>query len=331
MKANSLTERALEIISLQGKGALDEACRTILDFDYGDETVNAAARYYARATLARVLPIFPALLWLSCKAVGGSPEKTNSLAPPLMIITASGDIHDDVIDRSKRKCRRKTVFGRYGREVAILVGDAFLMQGLAILNRSQDLSLQQKQTLFDLTEKSLFESIRAELAETRLWKKRDVTPQEYFEVIKLKGSVAELVCRIGGVVGCADEKALAEISRFGRVIGVLSSVKDEFMDMQNLPELRHRVKYELPPYPVIYASQNPLIKKKIEPAFKRREPLKKDLQSMAETVLKSEEVKKLKAELAELGKRELEENSLLKDYEKAEEAAVVLRALAAEM
>lgn len=330
MKANSLTERALGIVRLHGKRALDEACRRILKSDYGDETVNDAAKYYAQVTLARVLPIFPTLLRLSCKAAGGNPEKTNSLAPALMIITASGDIHDDVVDRSKRKCRRETVFGRYGREVALLVGDAFLIQGLTILNGCRDLSVEQRQAIFDLTEKSMFESIKAELVETRLWKKRDVTPQEYFEVINLKGSVAELVCRIGGVVGCADEKALAEISRFGRVIGVLSSVKDEFMDMQNLPELRHRVKYELPPYPVIYASQNPLIKKKIEPALKRREPLKKDLQSMAETVLKSEEVKKLKAELAELGKRELEENSLLKG-ERASEAAVILRALATEM
>ncbi len=331
MTYNSLTDHALDIIRLHGKQVLDQACRKILESDYGDEALNAAMKYYAQSTLQNVLPIFPTLIHVSCAAVGGNPEKTKSLATPMMLITASGDIHDDIIDKSKRKLRRKTVFGKYGKEMAILVGDTFLIEGVTLLNNvCGDLLSEQRKTIFDLVEKSMFESIKAELVETRLWKTPEVTPQEYFEVLKMKGSVAELQCRVGGIVGCANGNALSEIARYGRVIGILSSVKDEFMDMNNFPELKHRLKHELPPYPVIYARQNKLLRKKIDPLINRKEPLKKNLQLMADLVLNSKEIQKLKAELAELGQKELKENSLLK-AEKGNEAAILLQALACEM
>ncbi len=331
MDSDSLTDSALDMISRHGKWVLNQACRKILDSDYGNETLNAAMKYYADSTLRNVLPIFPTLLYLSCEAVGGEPEKTKSLATAMMLITASGDVHDDVIDKSKRKVRRKTVFGKYGKEVALLAGDAFLIQGITLLNNDcTDLPVEQRKIISGLVEKSMFESIKAELLETCLWKKDDVTPKEYFEVVKMKGSVAELQCRIGGVVGGAGEKALDAIARYGRVIGTLSSMKDEFMDMKNFPELRHRVKNELPPYPVIYACQNPRLKKQINPLISGKWPRKRDLQLMANLVLDSEEVQKLKAELAELGRRELKENSLLRN-DKGKEAAILLQALAYEM
>ncbi len=331
MTYNSLTESALDIVCRHGKHVLDQACRIIVESDHGDDALNAAMKYYVESTFRRVLPIFPALIHLSCAAVGGNPEKTKPLATALMLITASGDIHDDIIDKSKRKLRRKTVFGKYGKEVALLTGDAFLIQGVTLLNSAcGDLPSEQGKTIFGLVEKSMLESIKSELLETRLWKKQNVTPQQYFEVLKMKGSVAELQCVVGGIVGCADGKALSEVASYGRTIGVLSSVKDEFMDMNNFPELRHRLAHELPPYPVIYACQNKRLKKQVGSLVSSKEPLKRDLQRLADLVLNSAEIQKLRAELAELGKKELRGNSLL-NAEKGKEAALLLQALACEM
>jgi geranylgeranyl pyrophosphate synthase len=332
MPTESLTKIAINIIDKRGKFALDEASRIILQCEYDKGIISGALKYYAQAIFPRVLPIFPALIYLSCKAVGGKPEKTKSLAAAMMLVTASGDIHDDIIDKSTHKFRRKTVLGKYRKDVALLAGDALLIQGATLLqNNYESLSVDQRKAIADLINKSMFELVEAEATETRLWKKADVTPQEYFEVIRQKGSIAELHCKIGGIIGCADEKALEDLTDYGRVIGILSTVKDEFMDMLNFSEFQHRINNEMPPYPMLYAFQNKRLKKEIMPIITKTGFSKKDLLFIANTILNSVEVKKLKAELRELGENELTKNPLLKDNESGKEAAVLLQALAIEL
>jgi heptaprenyl diphosphate synthase len=332
MKSEPLTEIALNIIDKRGKLALNEASLEILQYRYADGIISEALKYYAKAIFPRVLPIFPALIYLSCNAVGGEPEKTKPLATAMLLITASGDIHDDIIDKSSHKLHRKTVFGKYGRDIALLAGDALLVQGMTLLQTNcESLPIDQRKAITNLIAKSMFEIVEAEAAETCLWKKVNVTPQEYFEVIRHKGSVAELHCKIGGILGCADKMALGNITNYGRIIGILSTMKDEFMDMLNYSELDHRIKNEMVPYPLLYALQNDKFKKQIMPFITKDDFSKKDLTFIAKSTFKSIEVKKLKAELRELGENELASNILLKRNEKENEATVLLQALAIEL
>lgn len=303
MQSEPLTEIALNIIDRRGKFALEEASQQILQHRYDGGIISEALKYYAKSIFPRVLPIFPTLIYLSCKAVGGEPENTKFLAPAMLLITASGDIHDDIIDKSPTKFHRKTIYGKYGGDVALLAGDALLAQGMTLLqNNCNALEVDKRKTISDLITKSMFELVEAEATETLLRKKPSVTPQEYFEVIKHKGSVAELHCRIGGILGCAGEKALDDITRYGRAIGILATMKDEFMDMLNFSELQHRIKNEMVPYPLLYAFQNEKFKERIMQIIDKPDFSKKDLPPIAESTFNSDEVKELKAELRELGK-----------------------------
>ena len=107
-------------------------------------------------------------------------------------------------------------------------------------------------------------------------------------------------------------------------------MKEEFIDMQNMPELRHRINYELPPYPIIYALQDDTLKKQVI-TFISKKASGKDLQIMADIVLNSRAVQRLKSEMAELGQRELTQNTLLKDNAKGKDAVLLLRALSTEI
>ena len=51
----------------------------------------------------------------------------------MAMIAAAFDIHDDIMDNSKRKHDHMTVFGKFGSEISILLGDAFLIKGLTLL------------------------------------------------------------------------------------------------------------------------------------------------------------------------------------------------------
>ena len=332
MKPNSLTENALKIIDNRGKFAIEGASEKILQNQFGEGIISSALEYYAKTVLPAVLPIFPALIYLSCKAVGGNPKKTKNLAVFIMLVTSSGDIHDDIIDNSTHKFRRKTVFGKYGRDVALLAGDVLLIQGMTLLQKNYDsLTTKQKTNIADLINKSMIEIVKAESLESSLWMKADVTPQEYYEVINLKGDIAELHCKIGGIIGCADENALDDIARYGKVIGILSTMKEEFTDLLNPSELKHRIRKELPPYPMLCALQNDNIKRQIIPVTGKTKLSHKDLQFISKTVLTSMEVKKLKGELRELGENELASNKLLKNNGAAEELAILIEALTAEL
>lgn len=331
MQIGPLTEIAIDIIDKRGKFASDEATKKILEHRYNDGIISEALNYYANTIFPRVLPIFPALINLSCKAVGGKPEETRPLAVAMMLITASGDIHDDIIDRSTSKFQRKTIYGKYGKDIALLAGDALLVYGMSLLQTIEPLTIDQKEAITNLITKSMFELAEAEANETRLWKKDNVTPQEYFEVIRGKGSVAELHCRLGGILGRADDTSLELLANYGRTIGILATMKDEFVDILNFSELKNRMHNEMLPYPIVYAFQNEVLRKQIRPIIMKYSFSKEDHSFIIKTILDSLEIKQLKTEMEGMGVIELTNNPLLKESTRGKEAALLLQALAAEL
>jgi len=330
MNATSLTQNAMNIIQSRGQFGLLHACKKIMANQYDNGTVCEALHYYAQTVLPNVLPIFPALIYLSSKASGTIPKNLQPVATAMLLITSSGDIHDDIVDNSTRKFSRKTVVGKYGRDIALLAGDLLLIHGMSALQNECNLSNEQKKMLLDLVTASMVEIVKAEAREASLWQKADVTPEEYFEVIKLKGGVAELHCKIGGIISGGDEEIIDDLARYGRVIGILSTLKEEFVDMSSSVELDHRIKRELPPYPMLCALQNKASNYAL--AFARRDKFfLKDLRRVSETVLGSLEVEELNAEFREFGRKELADNQLLKGNERAGELVVLLEASTEEL
>ncbi|MCL4429890.1 MAG: polyprenyl synthetase family protein, partial [Chloroflexi bacterium] len=150
MNKGTLTQNAIGIVTRAGQFAQLQACQKILENKYDNGTVCEALHYYAKTVLPKVLPIFPALICLSSKAVGANPENARSIATALLLITASGDIHDDIVDNSTRKFERKTVVGKYGKNIALLAGDALLIQGTTTLqNECRILPSEQSKEIAD--------------------------------------------------------------------------------------------------------------------------------------------------------------------------------------
>ncbi|HSV48955.1 MAG TPA: hypothetical protein VLH35_01450, partial [Candidatus Acidoferrales bacterium] len=100
MKAGALTHQALNLIKTTGQPALRQACKNILTNHYDQGVVCEALHYYATEVLPRILPIFPTLIQLSAQTAGATPANTEPIAASMLLITASGDIHDDIIDNS---------------------------------------------------------------------------------------------------------------------------------------------------------------------------------------------------------------------------------------
>jgi len=193
---SELMETVKGIIEKRGRDAIEQARKEILDSQYDSGAISSALKYFARVTLKGGLPVFPALISLSCEAVGGKTEKTTSIGAALTLIAGTADIHDDIIDQSTVKYSKKTVLGKFGADVALLAGDALLTQGLMLLHKEcESLPKEQKETILNLLFQAFIKISQAEAAETKLMKRLDVPPEKYFEIIRMRAVVPELHCK----------------------------------------------------------------------------------------------------------------------------------------
>ncbi len=250
----------------KGGAAMKNARKKILQTYKDNSNSSQALRYFSKVTLHSALPVFPALLSMSCEAVGGDPEKTIPFGEAIVLISAAADIHDDVIDQSLIKGPKQTVLGKFNAGTAILAGDILLVQGLKQLTEAaESLSKAQSRDIIKSVSEAVFEICTAESLEVQLHNRFDVLPAEYLEIIRLKAVVPSLSMKIGATIGNGSDEAVRSLAEFGRIYGINSLIIEEFIDLLDTEELKNRLKNECPPLPIIYALQNPQIKTKLLP------------------------------------------------------------------
>ncbi len=325
---SELMETVKNIIEKRGKEALEKAQKEILSLPYDGGIVQKALRHFARVTLRGALPVFPALISLSCKAVGGKTEKTVSIGAAMTLIAAAADVHDDVIDKSVVKGSKPTVFGKFGKDIAILVGDALIIQGLMLLHKEcESLAKSQREIMLYLVSHASFEISHAEAIETKLRKKFDLQPQEYFEIIKMKAVVPEIHSRIGAILGNGDARAIETMGHYGRTFGILSTIREEFIDLLEYPEFQNRLRNECLPLPMIYALQNLKIKTTISPFLQNEKVDKRSFSKMTEIVMNSQEVQELKEKMNSMVREEVKRLTTIKNLEIRKELEITARAM----
>jgi len=227
----------------------------------------------------------PTLLSLACEAVGGKPEETTPIAVPLILISGAIDIHDDIIDESKMKNGRVTVYGKFGKDIAILVGDALLFKGLILLsNVIKEMEQEKGLAISNVLKNMLFELGDAEAMELKLRKRFDVSPNEYLAIIEKKAADVEVHTRISAILGNGTRKEIESLGKYGRKLGMLIILGDDNADMINPEELSHRIKKEHIPLPILYAMQDPKIKPQLTAVLKKESLTEKDLEEIFEMV-----------------------------------------------
>jgi geranylgeranyl pyrophosphate synthase len=323
-----LMEVVKGIVEKRGSGAIERAREEILALDYKDGMISSALKYFAQTTLNNALPVFPALISLSCEAVDGKNGKTTTIGAAMTLIAVAADIHDDIIDQSEIKYSKKTVLGKFGADVALLTGDALLFHGLMLLSKECDiLKKKQKEAIMRFTSNAFIEISMAETKEKLLKKKADVTPQEYFEIIKLKAAVPETHCKIGGVLGNADEVTIEALGRYGRDFGVVSTVRDEFIDLMDFSELASRVRKECAPLPMLYALQNLEIRDQIKAFTENARSTKRMTKKIMKLVLASPQVQELKNDLDAVIKHGLQAIAFIENESIKKELTILTEAM----
>ncbi len=331
MNQVEVEDAAVEMVEGRGRAAMEKAKQEILNTTYDNGAIASALKHYAKVNLPLVMPIFPALMSIAYDVA--KQDKTpkadiESVAAAMVLIAFSADIHDDIIDQSDVKYSKKTVCGKFGPGIALLAGDALLIQGSTLLHQScESLTARQRKEISSLIPKALYEISTAEALEITLSKKPVIDPDEYFEIMRLKGVVGEIQCRIGGILGEADEEILEALAGYGRTVGMLGAIKDEFSDVLNFSEFVHRIKFECPPLPMVYAYQDETVRNFIRKIIDASKFSSGDMRKVGKIIFGSEGNQKLVHKIEGIINQELKNKLLLKENGVGENASLLLRAL----
>lgn len=291
----SAMEKVKAIIDKRGLKALEKAKKIMLGSDTRNSKISEALNYFTNVTLQDALPVFPALMSLSCEVAGGDPQKTTGPAAALELVSGAADIQDDIIDHSINKYGKKTVFGKYGLETAILAGDFLIAQGsMLLMTECENLPIEARTEIRQAFLRTFLEISEAEIEETSLLKKTSVSPEEYMKTITLKASVPELNCVIGGILASANPVAIRALANFGRTYGIVSLIREEFIDLLEYAEFKNRLTKEIMPLPALFALQNPEIKKKLKTIVKKSSVDRRELLRIAKVIFRSTEADQLR-------------------------------------
>ena len=282
-----IMEQVQKILEERGRKALEMARKTVLEEEIECKEVREALKYFMTEywhDLAR-----PALLSIACEAVGGDPDITTPIAIPMTLISGAIDIHDDIIDQSKVKGSRPTVLGKFGKEIALLVGDALLFKGFTLLHKAVEKGIPAEKiaVIVDIIKRTFFELGDAEALELKFRGRLDVTPEEYLYVVKKKAADVEAYTRISAILGGGSKEEIEALGEYGRLLGMLVLLRDDLIDMIDLEEAIHRIEKEHLSLPILYALQNPEIKSTPSPLLLKKTITKKDAEKFSAVVDKA--------------------------------------------
>lgn len=281
---NSLEKNVRKLFREKGEKALETTKNLVQEEAEKIESKEAreALQYFINEYWHDV--VTPALIALSCEAVGGNPDDTVPLAVPVILISGSVDIHDDIIDKSTAKYNRQTVLGKYGQDVALLVGDAFLFKGLMLLqDAAKHFPHDKFAQVTGILKNTFFELGDAEVSETKFRGNLDVTPEEYLHVMRKKAADVEGLFHVGALIGGGSSQEIEALRQFGRNFGLLAILRDDWVDTLDREELKHRARFEHLPLPLLYALRDPRVRAKAERVLlKDRRAAEKDVQELLE-------------------------------------------------
>lgn len=234
----------------------------------------------------------PALTSFSCEAAGGDPQVADEAGLMFALVSTGVSIHDDIIDKSRRKHLRKTILGKYGLNKSLLVGDLLIVKGWSRIGAGVE-NYREPEKIVKIAK--IYGDLCTEMCEAEFMenacKKRLDTDLEYHKRILWKAMAETEACtRIGSMLGDGSDKEVRALSNFGRRLGFTSRLVDEVKDTLNIDgNFIHRLKYESVPLPLLFAAKSSEDRRtKIESIIEKSEISSSSMKSLLEMCFDSD-------------------------------------------
>jgi len=294
-KVKSITSRKLvQILEEKSKKGIDLAKRMMLEEKIKSDIIRHALEYYVSNW---EILTHPAPFAIAYEAVGGDPDKMAEAQAAVVMLSAALDIHDDIIDKSETKHGKQTLTGKYGQDIALLLGNAFFVNGFMLLDYSASKLRPEKiQEIFHITKKGLFEVGDAHALEFRFRQEMHANAEEYMQILKMKAVTTQMSMQLGAMLGGGTNEEMEALTRYGRILGTLAALREEFIDIFETQELNQRLQNECLPIPILYALEDSN-SKKMEEILSKKKIREDDAEDLLRLISQSRRVKALKKEM----------------------------------
>lgn len=230
----SSTHSSSEVVSRlqQFAGQFDREldARLVPSHDVPPELLEAM-RYSALAPGKRIRPF---LVVRCCELVGGQRENAWAAASAIECVHAFSLIHDDLpaMDDDDLRRGRPTCHKRFGEATAILAGDALLALSFELLTRSDRDATTQVQLVETLAKGIGWNGMIGGQAADVLGQDHppELARAKYIHERKT-ARLFETSCRLGALSGQGTEDQVADLQRFGQMLGRAFQIADDLLDL----------------------------------------------------------------------------------------------------
>ncbi len=170
----------------------------------------------------------PMLLMLTCGIFSDRPERAMPAAAAVEVFHNFTLLHDDIMDNAAMRRGQPSVAARWGRNVAILSGDAMLIWAYRLLGQVEPALLPRILAEFNEMAIGVCEGQQYDMDYEE---RQKVSVVEYMRMIELKTSVllgGAVV--IGALLGGATAEDCARMRKFAIELGLAFQLQDDLLD-----------------------------------------------------------------------------------------------------
>ncbi len=170
----------------------------------------------------------PMLLMLTCGIFSDRPERAMPAAAAVEVFHNFTLLHDDIMDNAAMRRGKPSVAARWGRNVAILSGDAMLIWAYRLLGQVEPALLPRILAEFNEMASGVCEGQQYDMDYEE---RQKVSVVEYMRMIELKTSVllgGAVV--IGALLGGATAEDCARMRKFAIELGLAFQLQDDLLD-----------------------------------------------------------------------------------------------------
>jgi geranylgeranyl diphosphate synthase type II len=176
----------------------------------------------------------PALLLLACDLFGGDVTKAIEPALAIEVFHNFTLMHDDIMDKAPLRRGKATVHEKWNANVAILSGDAMMVEANRMMMMVDDSILRKVLDVFNDTATGVCEGQQIDMS---FEQRNDVSIEEYINMIRLKTAVLlGGTLKIGSIIGGAALADADLIDAFGVNLGIAFQLQDDILDVYGDPE-----------------------------------------------------------------------------------------------
>ena len=220
MSANSSSTAAALALIAHDMGGMDEVITKRLTSDV--PLVSQVSQYIIAAGGKRLRP---ALLLLTCGALGYEGQQRLNMAAVVEFIHTATLLHDDVVDESTLRRGRTTANEAFGNPASVLVGDFLYSRAFQMMVDAGDMRIMQ--TLAEAT------NVIAEGEVLQLMNMHDasLSQEDYLLVIRSKtAKLFEASARLAALLAKSSASVEQSCADYGQALGTAFQVIDDVLD-----------------------------------------------------------------------------------------------------